>query len=254
MTIDSESADLSRADLNQIGADITSTVASGVFSDTLAAGGLEVAVIIPPPPALSTSSPTGEPTPAGTTSIPTAEPTAELTAEPTAEPTIIVTAEPTASATTAEPTAVPTAKPTAEPTAEPTIASDPCPGLSENCEACVASAECLWCRGEDICFNSDPEIAEASKKELLSDVDTSDIEALEAVCAGTVTGSLLVCNLPPVVPTEPTAPAPTDPPVAPAPAPPQDSGGSPLYLSSNNVLMNTIMSSICMTMLLLYRH
>ena len=238
MEIDSVDNDLSNADLNQIGFDITSTVESGVFQDILVIGGLDVVVLVPPLPALTTATPTVAPT--------TIEPTSEPTVgEPTAGPTI-----------TSEPTVGPSTKPVATPTVEPTIKGDPCPDLTDNCAACVSSAECLWCRGEDICFNSSPEIAEASRQALLSDEDAADSNDLfeKEVCSGTVTGSLLVCNLPPVEAPVVVFIAPSAPTEAPVTFIAQDSGGSSLYSSSNNVLMNTIMSCICMTMLLLYRH
>lgn len=238
MEIDSVDNDLSNADLNQIGFDITSTVESGVFQDILVIGGLDVVVLVPPLPALTTATPTVAPT--------TIEPTSEPTVgEPTAGPTI-----------TSEPTVGPSTKPIVTPTVEPTIKGDPCPDLTDNCAACVSSAECLWCRGEDICFNSSPEIAEASRQALLSDEDAADSNDLfeKEVCSGTVTGSLLVCNLPPVEAPVVVFIAPSAPTEAPVTFIAQDSGGSSLYSSSNNVLMNTIMSCICMTMLLLYRH
>jgi hypothetical protein len=133
--------------------------------------------------------------------------------------------------------------------------------LTDDCAGCVSSSACLWCKGEDKCFNISPEIAEATRQALLSEDDTGESGELASICAGTVTGSLLVCNLatpPPVAATaapEPTeAPAPTGPPVASASPGTFAPNASSSYLLCTNILMNTIMSSICMTMLLLYRH
>jgi hypothetical protein len=270
MTIGSAvpSADLSKADFNQIGADITSTIESGLFTKTLAIGGLEnVTVIIPPPAAFATDAPSSVPTELVVVS--TLAPSVD--GEPiTGSPAmiVVVTNKPTEVSvrTSSEPTT--SDEPTSDDATKAAETADPCPNLSD-CESCVSSAACLWCRddGDGKCFNASPDIAESSRTNALNvslsedeedAAEKSAVLADEAICSSTGT-IILTCNLPTdppfIVPT--TAPSALPPavvearPAAAGGTTSPDSGSS--YLSSNNVLINTIMSGIWITMLLLYR-
>lgn len=108
---------------------------------------------------------------------------------------------------TERPTAQPTNRPSRNPTIRPTTApiTDPCPRLSGNCTKCVMNDECLWCRGNGVCFNSDPVVRGGGGTGAGGVSRLRFLEEEDEVCVGTVTSSERVCNLP-------TAPPSTEPP------------------------------------------
>lgn len=102
---------------------------------------------------------------------------------------------------TQRPTTQPSVNPTINPTVTPTKAPllDPCPPMTNNCTECVMNTECLYCRGNGVCFNSD-----ASKRAGggTGPNGVSRLRFLQQndVCVGTVTSSDRVCNLPEIPP------------------------------------------------------
>merc|ERR1712025_1075815 len=101
---------------------------------------------------------------------------------------------------------------TIRPTMEPLV--DPCPLLTGNCTACVMNEECLWCRGNGVCFNSDPVVRGGggtgpngvSRLRFLQEAEVVDeVIVEEEVCIGAVTGSESFCD----APTNPPTLAPT---------------------------------------------
>jgi len=279
MTFDSTSGELSEADLILMSMEVESTIESGVFAEEMLADtGLEATVIVPLPPALATNAPS--------TIAPTEEPTSDGT---TFEPTKATDA-PTEGPTTEEATAPPTIAKL--PTIEPTITFvDLCPDL-DTCSDCVEEVGCLWCLEDEVCYNVDPKIAEISastssiskKKKKQRQLQQQQLRFLQSdeevdedpflSCQGLTTSSSTACVIPTTAPSvkvtesptkvPTTAPDPTSSPTyGPSEAfvaagdPPSiveakssDGGSSLSSLSSS--LMNTILSGICMTMLLFY--
>lgn len=103
---------------------------------------------------------------------------------------------------TQKPTNKPTGFPTRKPTIRPTVPQiiDPCPALTGNCTSCVLNEECLYCRGNGVCFNSDPIVRGGGVGGPVSGginrLRFLDEEEEEGVCVGTVTSSVQVCDLP----------------------------------------------------------
>jgi len=104
---------------------------------------------------------------------------------------------------TSSPTQPPTREPTTSPSAAPSISGDPCPDFNGDCKGCVTNENCLFCLGNEICFNTNPDKRGGGTGEELTRWLEEELE-----CEGTVTVSSIVCTVPQPVPTflVPTSP------------------------------------------------
>ena len=104
-------------------------------------------------------------------------------------------------------TTAPSSAPSVSPTAKPTKGVDPCPKLTGDCESCVTNQECLWCPGNGVCFNSDPDKRVSTSGDKVSRF----LEVLEEECSGLASGSIDVCDA-----TKPSVPPTLSPTVVPS--------------------------------------
>lgn len=99
----------------------------------------------------------------------------------------------------ASPSASPTVNTTNVPSASPTFGEDPCPLLTGDCKACVTNDACLFCRGNGVCFNTNPDVRPSTTGGDLSrrlDEVLENVDVVEEECIGTITASALVCDIP----------------------------------------------------------
>lgn len=117
-------------------------------------------------------------------------------------------------------------------TAEPTIYVDPCPDLAQNCTTCLSNTDCLWCGGDGVCFNQDPDKRVSATGSQVSRF----LEPEGEECTGGVTAVADTCDS---SPTEPVVP------VSPTAAPTSKPTSSAMAKSTNwNFLVSGVFSAI----------